>query len=600
MLRWIDDGIILFDADGNVIEMNRRAEEILGAGGAGSRRTIREIIPGDYSPVEPYRDREIVLKGRDGPVNVLMTQITMTRKKDRSEKLLVLREITAKKRAEEALLREFNFKEAIINSSPAFICAINAQGLVLSMNNSLLQSLGYRGEEVAGRNFLEDFIPVSEWERLRAVIARIMEAREPVVFESGIVTRDKRQLLIEWRGRPVQGADARSEFFIAVGIDVTQQRKLEEDVLRARKLESLGVLAGGIAHDFNNLLAVVTGNISLAMAKNPTSETGQMLDEAAEAAMRARELTRQLLVFSKGGDPVLREASVQKFLADTVEYVMRGSRSKAEFDLAGDLWNVRADTGQISQVVQNLVLNAVEAMPDGGTVTISARNYETDTRTTHLPLEGKFVRIGIKDQGAGIARDNQVLIFDPYYSTKPGSHGLGLSIAVSIVQKHGGCVTVNSEPGAGALFEVYLPAVARTEAGEPSAPGERPDRPLRILLMDDESLILKMGSKMLGHLGCEVACAMDGLEAVSLYREALSRNTRFDLVIMDLTVPGGMGGREALKLMREFDGSVRAVVSSGYSNDPVMAQYREHGFYDVLGKPYRLSEMVELLARVLG
>jgi PAS domain S-box-containing protein len=382
--------------------------------------------------------------------------------------------------------------------------------------------------------------------------------------------------------------------------DITERRRMEEDIRRAHNLESLGLLAGGIAHDFNNILTGITGNLSLLMGSlDPGSEEREITAEAQQAAAKTKMLTQQLMTFAKGGEPVKKSASIEALIKETTELTLRGSKIRPLFDLPESLPSVEIDIGQISQVIQNLVLNADQAMPAGGVLKLSAEKVDVSEKDP-LPLKaGLYVKVSIEDQGIGIPADLLAQVFDPYFSTKPQGHGLGLSIVHSVIQRHKGHITVHSTRGAGTTFEFYLP-VSQTQA----APAVEKKREIatgtgRILLMDDEEIIQRTMGRMLGKFGYEVVSVYDGNEALSAYRTALDRGTPFDIVIMDLTIPGTMGGKEAVGQLLKIDPEARVLVSSGYSNDPVMANYAAYGFCGRLAKPVGMQELAETVKRVL-
>lgn len=382
--------------------------------------------------------------------------------------------------------------------------------------------------------------------------------------------------------------------------DISDKKRMEEELLKGQKLEALGILAGGIAHDFNNLLTGILGNISLAqMCVKPSHRAFRRMEAAGKAAVRARDLTRQLLPFSRGGAPIKKTASVAEIIKDCATFVLRGSKVRCEFGLPHDLWPVQIDEGQISQVINNLIINAVQAMPEGGTITVRAVNVRI-TGKTALPLEkGKYVRISVSDTGVGIPQDHLNKIFDPYFTTKPKGTGLGLATSYSIVKKHGGLMTVDSDEGIGTTFYFFLPS-----SGGEASPVEGPERPLvrgkgRILVMDDEALIRDLAGEFLTLMGYSVGFARNGTEAIRAYKEAMDEGEPFDAVIMDLTIPGGMGGKEAIQRLRRIDPHIKAVVSSGYSNDPIMSAHEKYGFKGVLPKPYDGNQLSEVLDNVI-
>jgi nitrogen-specific signal transduction histidine kinase len=385
--------------------------------------------------------------------------------------------------------------------------------------------------------------------------------------------------------------------------DVTEQQRLEQELVRATRLESVGVLAGGIAHDFNNILTAVMGNLALALLDIPDdSPANATLRSAEKAALRARDLTQQLLTFAKGGEPVRAAVQLEAIVREMAAFALHGSQVKAFYDMAPNLWPADADKGQIGRVVQNLVINAVQAMPRGGTLRIMARNDPLDAQSHPGLAPGDYIQIAITDTGEGIKQENLARIFDPYFTTKQTGTGLGLAAVYSIVKKHRGHIDVESQMGHGTTFRLWLPALREELAKlDTRTPWDVPDLLTgRVLFMDDEQIIRDMAAMLLKRFGLTVDCAEDGAEAVAKYQAALAARSRYDLVIMDLTVPGGMGGLAALGRLREIDPSVRAVVSSGYSSDPVLANYRAHGFVAVIAKPYEVNELARILREVLA
>ncbi len=383
--------------------------------------------------------------------------------------------------------------------------------------------------------------------------------------------------------------------------DISQRKRMEEELLKTQKLESVGILAGGIAHDFNNILTAILGSISLAkLGGTKGRDSREHLERAESAAARAQLLTQQLLTFSKGGSPLKKTTSISEVMQESTEFVLRGSKTSCTFRMVDDLWPVEVDVGQFSQVIHNLILNADQAMPNGGTIQICAENMSMATPKS-LPLPpGRYVKISIRDQGMGIPEEHLQKVFDPYFTTKQKGSGLGLAISYSIISKHGGHITVDSTTSEGATFHIYLPASSKK-----IRPKAEEQRMLllgkgRILFMDDEQLVREIGGEMLRHLGYDVELAKDGAEAIRLYSAAMEAGEAFDAVIMDLTIPGGMGGTEAIHRLREIDPDVKAVVSSGYFSGPVASAYMDHGFKGVVAKPYRIEELSEVLNALLA
>jgi signal transduction histidine kinase/ActR/RegA family two-component response regulator len=377
--------------------------------------------------------------------------------------------------------------------------------------------------------------------------------------------------------------------------------QLERELTRAQKLEAIGLLAGGLAHDFNNILTAILGNLSLVkMLAESEKLVVERLTEAENAATRAKDLTQQLLTFAKGGVPVKKTVSVPELIKESTGFALSGSSARCLLAVPDDLWPVEADEGQMSQVIHNLLINAGQSMPHGGIVHVRAENV-TVGANHGLPVKsGKYIQIDIQDQGSGILPQHLPRIFEPYFTTKEKGNGLGLTTAASIVKRHDGHIAVQTQVGMGSTFTVYLPA-----SDKPLAPKKKVDAEVvigrgRVLVMDDEDIIQDVAGKMLTRLGYDVAFARDGAEAIAAFQQARAAGQPFDVVIVDLTIPGGMGGKDTIRKLRSIDPRIKAIVSSGYSNDPVMANFREYGFTDVMAKPYKLQDVSQVLHRVLN
>lgn len=506
-----------------------------------------------------------------------------------------------RKNMEDALRDSEERYRAIAEHTYDLICETSATGRFLYASPNYTEVLGYEPGDLIGRSVFDYIHP----EDLPAVLA---------TFERGIRTLSTGQAVFrhrhhngEWRwfesaGKAFMTATKETRG-VVVSRDITERKKIEEELLRASKLESLGVLAGGIAHDFNNLLTAIIGNLSLAKtSSNPSAEVVKCMVEAEKAALRAKGLTQQLLAFAKGGAPIRKTTAIGPVLREAAGFALPGSKVRCEFHLPEDLWMVEIDEGQISQVINNLVINAQQAMPEGGIISILGENLTLNTEKVgeHLPFQqGRYLKISITDQGTGIKKEHLPRIFDPYFTTKQRGSGLGLATAYTIIKNHEGYITVRSDLGVGTTFALYLPASFKEL---PSLPN-RHERSLmgkgKILVMDDEESIRELLVQMLSYCGYEPAVASDGETAILLYTEAQRAGRPFNAVIMDLTIPGLMGGKETIHILRDIDPDVKAIVSSGYANDPVMAEFRKYGFHGVVAKPYQIEELSEVLQAVL-
>ncbi len=500
------------------------------------------------------------------------------------------------------------------------MCIHDLSGVLLYINPAAAESLGYCAGEGVGRNLADFLAP-----QVRSLLAGYLERIHREGSDTGfmrMLARDGTEQTWLYRNRLHQpaGGDAcvlghaqnvtslirkvseRNEELQRsnerLRREMQERHKVEEELLQARKMESLGVLAGGIAHDFNNILTAIAGNLALArLEAGPEGTLSEVLADAERACARASGLSLQLLTFAKGGAPVRRASSLGEIASESAASVLQGSACRLELHVPADLWPVDVDPGQISQVIQNVVLNAAQAMPEGGAVEVRAENADVASDALPLPA-GRYVRLTVHDRGHGISPEDLPRIFDPYFSTRRGGRGLGLATAYAVVHKHQGHIAAESSPGHGTRVVLYLPAAVESarEAGMVQGPGCGSGR---ILVMDDEDLIRELSRKALGRLGYEVVCAADGAEAVALYRAAVESGRPFRAVVLDLTVPGGMGGVESLRRMRQIDPRVKAIVSSGYSDDPVMASAAEYGFLAVVPKPWTIASLSRVLQRVL-
>ncbi|MGA7827737.1 MAG: ATP-binding protein [Geobacteraceae bacterium] len=383
--------------------------------------------------------------------------------------------------------------------------------------------------------------------------------------------------------------------------DITERESLQNRLLNAQRLESLGVLAGGIAHDFNNILTGILGNISIArMVQNVPEKTAKLLDNAEKATLRATDLSTQLLTFARGGAPVKKTVAIRKIVDESLSLVLRGTSVKGVVDIPACLHDIEADEGQVSQVFNNIVINAVQAMPRGGKITVQGMNLTLGAQNSLMLPAGDYVKLSFTDNGSGMPEDVRKKIFDPYFTTKSGGTGLGLASSHSIIIRHGGQIEVRSKVGEGTTFTLFLPStgISPTEGEKPCGSITKSEVRAEgsVLVMDDEEMIRELAAEMLEHLGYEVTTCASGEEAVWKYRMAKEENKPFSFVIMDLTIPGGKGGRESATDILAFDPNARLLASSGYSNDAVMADYSDYGFSGAIAKPYTLDELTRVLS----
>ena len=506
--------------------------------------------------------------------------------------------------AQEALQQQREWYEVTLNSIGDAVITTDVDGCITFINPVAVALTGWAAHEALGRPVGEVFRIRNEQthQAVRCPVTRVLQEGQVIGLANHTVllTRDGREVAITDSAAPIRSSDGKLHGVVLVFHDVSAQKRMEEELLRARKIESIGVLAGGLAHDFNNLLTGIMGNISIVKTfASADARLVQRLSEAEKACQRATTLTQQLLTFAKGGAPVRQTVSIAELLRESTVFALRGSNVRADLAITEDLWPVDADSGQLSQVIHNVVLNAAQAMPAGGTVRIRAANTVLPA-SSGLPLpEGRYLNITVTDHGHGIPADVLPNIFDPYFTTKEHGNGLGLATAYAIITKHDGYITVASAPAVETTFAIYLPASALHLTLAPEAPAVPSRGTGRILVMDDEEVICELLGVMLTNLGYDVVCTRDGAEAIAAYQQAQAASRPFVAVILDITVPGGVGGKEVMAHLRTLAPRVKAIISSGYANDPIMADFTQYGFSGVITKPYTVEKLHHTLLRVL-
>ena len=479
------------------------------------------------------------------------------------------------------------------NTADGFV-ALDAAGRFTYLNPGAESLLCRSRDELLGGKVWEKFPEFSNTP-FEKNYRRVLEKQESIEFETCDPTGQK---WFEVHAYPSGGGGVSALFR-----DVTERKRTEEYRLTTGKLESLGTLAGGIAHDLNNILAVISGNIGLAQLEAPADGEDLLtcLSKAGEAAKQASHLSNQLLTFSKGGAPVKKVVAMAELLSKAANFLLHGSNLRAEIEIPPDLWRVEIDSAQIEQVINALMINAREAMPSGGTVGITAGNIELEKRPGALLPRGRYVKVTIADQGAGVPEIIAPKIFDPYFTTKPTSSGLGLSISFSIIKKHGGLLHLENSSASGAIFAFYLPAT-KAEASEVKESGSGRTSSFenqRILVMDDDEAIRDLTSHLLISLGYHVTAVADGTEAVRAYADAMERGENFHAVILDATIRGGMGGLATIERLRSLDPRVIAIICSGYSDEAALAGFLQYGFRGALPKPFTRRDLADALERAL-
>lgn len=531
----------------------------------------------------------------------------------------IAQDITERKQVEEALKKSEQQFRTLVSNIPGIVyrCDNDEHWTMRYISNSIEDLTGYNTSDFIGnkvRSF-SSIIHHKDREMVDRIVQEGVRSNQSFVIEYRIVSKGGSIRNVYDKGQGIFNKEGELLWLDGAIFDITEQKEIERELIKMQKLESLGVLAGGIAHDFNNSLQAILGYISLAeLHAGSNSGIQKYLEEARKAILQSSGLTQQLLKFSKGGAPVKKIVSVSELIVNSARLALSGSNVKCELCIPDDLWPVEADKGQLNQVLSNLVINADQAMPAGGDIKVCAENINVVDKNL-LPLqEGRYVKIIIEDYGTGISQEHIQKIFDPYFTTKKNGSGLGLATAYSIIKQHDGNITVESEIGVGTTFYIYLPASREEFQEEPvvRVGGEVDNKFLekkgagspainkgKILIMDDEYVIRVMLSKQLMGLEYEVEAVGEGSEAIRLYKNASEAGNPFDAVIMDLTISGGMGGKETIEKLLGLDPEARAIVMSGYAYDPIMTEFNKYGFSGVLVKPHEIHELDEVLQKVI-
>jgi PAS domain S-box-containing protein len=517
------------------------------------------------------------------------------------------KDLNQRKKVEQELFEEKERLAVTLSSIGDGVIATDSEGRVVLINGIAERLTGWLRTEAIGE-FIEDvffIVNVETGEPKENPVSKAIRANNIVGLESGTVLVTKQRegcRYVSASSSPIRDRDGIIIGVVLVFRDITELKKLEEELLKVQKLESIGVLAGGVAHDFNNLLTSIMGNISLSSLPDISDDkVKQRLLEALRACHKAKDLSSQLLTFSKGKSLDSKAATnLEKVIRDTVGFTMSGSNVDFQFVVKDKLWAVEVDEGQMSQVVSNMIINAAQAMTNDGKITITIENVDAKNEKGIPLTEGYYVKTTIADQGIGIPREYISRIFDPYFTTKQAGSGLGLATSYSIVKNHGGYIAVDSELHVGTNFYIYLPARGNAVTIESRINAVIKRGSGRVLIMDDKLEVREAAGEMLSHIGYEVEFARDGSELLRTYKSAMQEGRPFDTVIMDLTVPGGMGGKEAIEKLLVFDPEVKAIVSSGYSSDPILEKYEKYGFKGVLPKPYEMEKLSDVLHYVLS
>ncbi len=627
LLHMVTEGLLIIDREGRIVYVNDALEKILGTNRSeivGSHHTDprwtfyceedhgggpRSVFQSVLETGRDVRDRRCLMTGADGLQRLFTVHATVHH--DEEGRLAavaaVIHDSTELNRVKAENIEIKGVYERLAQYADEAIFRIAAEsGRIVYINDSAEKILGYKLADysadvqnqykVIGRNHLQKWMNV---------LSGTKDVLKNVVVEA--TARDGRTVVLEMTVIAVREPGGKTISYECLGRDVTVRRFMEAELAKAQKLESIGLLAGGIAHDFNNILTAVFGSLALAkMDVAPDSPAYSRLLSAEEHCMKAKALTRKLLTYSRGGSPQRKTASIAHVIQEAVTFTLSGKNIDCKFDLPDGLWSAQIDEGQMHQVVHALVSNACEAMPQGGTIEVAAENVILAADEVPPLAAGHYVRWHVRDHGVGISREHLKKIFDPYFTTKQmGSvkgMGLGLAICYSIVKSHEGIITVESTPGAGTTFTVYIPSSNGEKAMQRPSPATQGTVEARkkILLIDDEQILLDVTGSMLKHLGYDVTTAKSHAEAMACYGDAKKAGCPYCLIIMDLTMRGDEGGEIAIRRWKSAHPEVKAVISSGYVNDPVIEEYWKYGFAGAMVKPYSLADLKSHLEKILA
>jgi two-component system, cell cycle sensor histidine kinase and response regulator CckA len=606
------DGILILDAEtGQIDDVNPFLVELLGYSRDQFIRKaiweigfLKDVVPNQANFVQLkekkyIRYEDLPLETADGR-KIDVEFVSNVYSEDHHDVIQCnIRDITERKRSASMISAERERLAVTLRSIGDGVITTDTHGSIEIMNGVAEELCGWKQDEVRGKPLTSVFNIINANTRLphENPVEKVLRTGEIIELanHTHIISRFGIERIIADSAAPIRDRNNNIIGVVLVFRDITEKQKLLETSQRNQKLESLGILAGGIAHDFNNMMGGIFGYIDLAIGESQDGKVTQYLSKAINTMERARGLTQQLLTFARGGAPAQKTTSLTPLIQETSQFALSGSNVSGRYDLAQDLWPCIIDKEQICQVMDNITINAQQAMPAGGTVEIAAKNISFGENEHPILQKGNYVKVSIKDHGIGISKKLLPNIFDPFFTTKPKGHGLGLATCYSIINRHGGAIEVESELDQGSTFHLYLPA-----STEPiSFPEGKPEKGHRgsgtVLVMDDEEVIRETIGDMLVSLGYTVVSKDNGQDAIDFFAAEVKADRKMAAMIFDLTIPGGVGGREAIMEIRKLDADIPVFVASGYAEDPVIANPAKYGFTASICKPFNKRELIELL-----